>query len=66
MSKKPKKKKTGGSRESTGKRIQNSDSKNDLKSWKQNGVTDKYPGHKDWEDAINVKQGPRRNNKRVN
>ena len=30
----------GGDRESTWKRIQNNDSKNDPKSWKQNGVTD--------------------------
>ena len=30
----------GGNRESTWKRIQNNDSKNDQKSWKQNGVTD--------------------------
>ena len=33
--------KRGGDMESTWKRIQNSDSKNDPKSWKQNGVTDK-------------------------
>ena len=46
--------KRGGDRESTWKRIQNSDSKNDPKSWKQNGVIDKYSGDKDWEDAINV------------
>ena len=42
-----------GDREST-RRIQNNDSKNDPKSWKQNGVIDKYSGDKDWEDAINV------------
>ena len=44
----------GRHRESTWKRIQNSDSKDDPKSWKQNGVTDKYPGDKDWEDARKV------------
>ena len=33
-------KKRGGDRESTWKRIQNNDSKNDPKSWKQNRVTD--------------------------
>ena len=33
--------KTGGDRESTWKRIQNNDSKDDPKSWKQNGLTDK-------------------------
>ena len=33
--------KRGGDMESTWKRIQNSDSKDDSKSWKQNGVTDK-------------------------
>ena len=32
--------KRGGDRESTWKRIQNNDSKNDPKSWKQNGVID--------------------------
>ena len=32
--------KRGRHRESTWKRIQNNDSKNDPKSWKQNGVTD--------------------------
>ena len=32
--------KRGGDRESTWKRIQNNDSKNDPKSWKQNGVAD--------------------------
>ena len=46
--------KRGGDRESTWKRIQNNDSKNGPKSWKQNGVTDKYSGDKDWEDARNV------------
>ena len=30
----------GGERESSWKRIQNIDNKNDPKSWKQNGVTD--------------------------
>ena len=30
----------GRDRESTWKRIQNNDTKNDPKSWKQNGVTD--------------------------
>ena len=30
-----------GNRESTWKRIQNNDSKDDPKSWKQNGVTDR-------------------------
>ena len=34
-------KQRGGDREFTGKRIQINDSKDDLKSWKQNGVTDK-------------------------
>ena len=29
------------------KEFQNNDNKNDLKSGKQNGVTDKYPGDKD-------------------
>ena len=33
--------KRGGDRESAWKRIQNNDSKDDPKSWKQNGVTDK-------------------------
>ena len=33
--------KRGGDRESTWKRILNNDNKNDPKSWKQNGVTDK-------------------------
>ena len=32
--------KRGGDRESNWKRIQNSDSKNDPKFWKQNGITD--------------------------
>ena len=32
--------KRGGDRESTWKIIQNNDNKNDLKSWKQDGVTD--------------------------
>ena len=32
--------KRGGDRESTWKKIQNNDSKNDSKSWKQNGVID--------------------------
>ena len=32
--------KRGGDRESTWNRIQNNDSKNDPKSWKQNGVKD--------------------------
>ena len=32
--------KRGGDKEFTWKRIQNNDSKNDPKSWKQNGVTD--------------------------
>ena len=27
------------------------DNKNDPKSWKQNGIIDKYSGDKDWEDA---------------
>ena len=43
-----------GDRESTWKSIQNNDSKDDQKSWKQNGVTDKWTGDKDWEDAKNV------------
>ena len=34
--------------------IQNNDSKNNQKSWKQNGVIDNYSGDKDWEDAIKV------------
>ena len=38
--------KRGGDRESTWKRIQNHDSKNDPKSWKQNEVTDESPGDK--------------------
>ena len=46
--------KRGGDRESTWKRIQNNDSKDDPKSWKQNGVTDKRIRDKDWEDARNV------------
>ena len=46
--------KRGRDRELTWKIIQNNNSKNDSKSWKQNEVTDKYPGDKDWEDAINV------------
>ena len=33
--------KRGGDKESTWKRIQNNDSKDDPKSWKQNGVTDR-------------------------
>ena len=33
--------KRGGDREATWERIQNNDCKNDLNSWKQNGVTDK-------------------------
>jgi len=41
MIKAHKTKKRGGDRESTQKRIQNNDSKNDPKSGKQNGVTDK-------------------------
>ena len=36
-----------GDRESTSKRIQNSDSKDYPKSRKQNGVTDKQSGDKD-------------------
>ena len=36
------------------KRIQNNDSKDDLKSWKQNVITDKQTRDKDWEDARNV------------
>ena len=31
--------------------IQNNDSINDPKSWKQNGVTDKQTRDKDWEDG---------------
>ena len=46
--------KRGGDRESSWKRIQNNDSKNDPKLWKQNGVTDKSPGDKDSDDARNV------------
>ena len=46
--------KRGGDTESTWKRIQNNDSKNDPKSWKQNGVTDKQPGDKDQKDARKV------------
>ena len=42
-----------GDRESTWKRIQYNDTKNDPKSWKENAVTDKYSGNKDWEDARN-------------
>ena len=38
--------KRGGDRESTWKRIQNNDNKNDPKSWKQNEITDKKPGDK--------------------
>ena len=41
-------------RESTWERIQNNDSENDPKSWNQNGITDKEPGDKDWEDARKV------------
>ena len=37
----PPSKKRGRDRESTRKRIKNNDSKDDPKSWKQNGVTDK-------------------------
>ena len=44
----------GWDRESTRTRIQNNDSKDESKSWKQNGVTDKYTRDKDWEDARNV------------
>ena len=44
----------GRDRKSTWKRNQNNYSENDLKSWKQNRVTNKYPGDKDWEDARNV------------
>ena len=40
--------------ESTWKRIQNNDSTDCPKSWKQNGVTDKYTRDKDWDNAINV------------
>ena len=36
------------------KRIQNNDSKDDPKSWRQNGVIDKWTRGKDWEDARNV------------
>ena len=36
------------------KRIQSNDSKYDPKFWKQNGITDKLTGDKDWEDARNV------------
>ena len=42
----------GGDRESTWKRIQNQDSKDDPKSWKQNGVTDKQTRDKDWEEEM--------------
>ena len=44
----------GGDRESTWKIIYNNDSKNDPKSWKQNGVTHKETIDKDWEDVRNV------------
>ena len=37
--------------------------KNDPKSWNQNGITDKEPGDKDWEDSKKVSQAPRRNKK---
>ena len=40
----------GRDRESTWERILNNDSENDLKSWNQNGITDKQSG----EDARNV------------
>ena len=46
--------KRGGDRKSTWKIIQNNDSKDDPKSWKQNGVTDKKTRDKDWEDARNL------------
>ena len=46
--------KRGGDRESTWKRIQTNDSKDDPKSWKQNGVKDKETEGKDWGDARNV------------
>ena len=42
--------KRGGDRESTWKIIKNNDTKDDPKSWKQNGVTNKETGDKDWED----------------
>ena len=41
-------------RESIWKTVQNNDSKDDQKSWKQNGVTDKETRNKDWEDARNI------------
>ena len=43
--------KTGGHKESTIKIIQNNDSSDDPKSWKQNGGTDKETRHKDWKDT---------------
>ena len=43
-----------GDRESTWQRIKNNDSKDDSKSWKQSGVTDKQTRDEDWEDARNV------------
>ena len=43
-----------GDKETIWKRIQNNENKNDPKSWKQNGVTDKYSGDKDWEQERNV------------
>ena len=46
--------KRGADREATWKKIQNNNSKNDPKSEKQKGVTDKQPGDKDWEHARNV------------
>ena len=47
-------KKRGRGRESTWERIPNIDSENDPKFWNQNGITDKEPRDKDWEDARNV------------
>ena len=46
--------KRGGDRESTWKRIQNNDSKDDPKSWKQNEITNKEMRDKTWEDTRNV------------
>ena len=49
----PKPNKRGVDRESTWKRIQDNDSKNDPKSWKQKELQIKS-GDKDWDDARNV------------
>jgi len=51
--------KWGGDRQSSRKRIQNNDSEDDSESQKKNGG-------KDWEDARNVYQRPRRTKEQTN